>query len=173
MPLITPVESRAGESHTKGSCWVTDFVCEVDEHYRSACADLPEYQDTGYCVLHFPGEDKKDDSKRILESKLAQKDYDFSGAVFPEGTADFKEFGFDADTSFSGARFVGSACFSKAKFHGDASFAGAKFYGERTDFRAAEFFAEEPTNNFRDTEFGGGETTFRETRFSAGTAWLG
>jgi hypothetical protein len=31
------------------------FTCAVeDEDYRSACEFLSEYQDTGYCVLHFP-----------------------------------------------------------------------------------------------------------------------
>src|SRR5215217_464778 len=75
----TPVESRVGESHTEGSCWVAEFVCEVDEDYRSACEGLDfydEHEGKRYCVLHSPGEDKKHDFEQALESKLAQKDYD-------------------------------------------------------------------------------------------------
>jgi hypothetical protein len=71
---------------------MTKFTCkvaEVDERYLSACKDLPEYQDTGYCVLHFPGEEKKDDFTNVLESKLAENDYNFVGTVFPESSADF------------------------------------------------------------------------------------
>jgi hypothetical protein len=80
------------------------FTCAVKEdyyHYRRACADLPEYQDTGYCVVHFPGEKKEDAFKEAVGSKLAQKDYDFSGTVFPEGTAYFGRRRFDADTIFT------------------------------------------------------------------------
>jgi hypothetical protein len=53
----TPVESRVGESYTEGSCWVAEFVCEVDEDYRSACEELPfyaEHEGKQYCVKYIP-----------------------------------------------------------------------------------------------------------------------
>jgi len=85
------------------------FTCAVDVKYRSACKDLSEYQDTGYCVLHYPGEEKNQGYfLKVVKSKLDLKDYDFGGTIFPEGTSDFEGFEFDEDTSFSGATFVGN-----------------------------------------------------------------
>lgn len=52
---------------------MAEFVCGVREKnpdYLSACKDLPEYQDTGYCVLHFPGEEKKEDFEQALVCSL-------------------------------------------------------------------------------------------------------
>lgn len=62
---------------------MADFTCKIDEGYRSACEDLSEYQDTGYCVLHFPGDHKVADFEEARESKLAHKHYDFGGSIFP------------------------------------------------------------------------------------------
>ena len=47
-----------------------EFTCAVDEECRSACKHLPEYQGTGYCVLHYRGEDKADDFQGALHKKL-------------------------------------------------------------------------------------------------------
>ena len=120
----TPVESRVGESYTEESCWVTEFVCEVDEYYRSACEALDyygEHEDKCYCVLHYPGEEKQDDFRKVIESKLARKDYDFGGATFPEGSADFVAGEFDASANFTGATFFGEANFSGAQFSGETT----------------------------------------------------
>src|SRR5215207_8463107 len=94
------------------------FTCAVAKHYRknyrSACEQLDfygEYEGKRYCVLHYPGEEKKDDFRKVIESKLAQKDYDFSGTIFPEGTSDFSRFVFDGNADFTGATFVGKADF--------------------------------------------------------------
>src|SRR5215207_230382 len=107
-----------------------EFVCRVKEanpDYRSACKNLPEYQGTGYCVLHYSSEDKKEDFKSALENKLAQHDVDFGGTVFPEGTSDFEGREFHADANFSGATFRGNVDFSKATFHREALFHRAIF----------------------------------------------
>jgi hypothetical protein len=73
---------------------VTEFVCEVDEDYRSACKGLEfygEHEGNRYCVLHFPDEEKNsDDFLKVVKSKLMQKDYDFSGTVFPKRPANFE-----------------------------------------------------------------------------------
>src|SRR5215218_6686357 len=105
------------------------FTCAVDSQYRSACEELPfygEHEGKRYCVLHFPGEEKKSDLEEALKSKVAQKDYDFGGAVFPEGAAIVGGYEFDANVNFAGATFLG------------ADFTGAQFNGERTDFQQAQ-----------------------------------
>ena len=64
------------------TCWA---VMDLMDRYPSACADLPEYQ-AGLCALHYAGGGKEDAFKDALESKLAQKNYNFRGTIFPEGT---------------------------------------------------------------------------------------
>jgi hypothetical protein len=52
---------------------VAEFVCgvrEKDYYHLSACKNLPESQDTGYCVLHFPGEEKKEDFEQAIVYSL-------------------------------------------------------------------------------------------------------
>jgi hypothetical protein len=144
---------------------MTDFICEVDRpRYRSACEGLDfyaEHEGKRYCVLHYPGEDKYDDFKEVIESKLKldQKDYDFGGTVFPEGTSDFSMRQFNADVDFSGAVFVGKADFFSTYFSGETTvFAEAEFSGERTDFSQAEFTGE--LTSFSNAEFVSAETTF-------------
>jgi hypothetical protein len=54
-----------------------EFTCAVkerDERYLHACA-AGEYRDTGYCVLHDPGEEKnKEDFLKVRKCKLDRKD---------------------------------------------------------------------------------------------------
>ena len=52
---------------------MAEFVCgvrEKDSYHLSACKNLPEYQDTGYCVLHFPGEKKKENFEQAIVYSL-------------------------------------------------------------------------------------------------------
>jgi uncharacterized protein YjbI with pentapeptide repeats len=154
---------------------VEGFTCGASEKYHSVCENLCEYQESGYCVLHYPFEDKKkEDLKEVLESKLAQKDYDFRGTVFSEGTSDFEEREFDADTNFGGATFIGEANFARAQFGGERTdFTGARFSGKRTLFTRAQFDGEERTY-FSEAQFGGERTDFTGARFSGGwTAFMG
>src|SRR5215211_5647267 len=141
----TPVESRVGESHTEGSCWVAEFICgvrEKDPNYLSACKNLPEYQETSYCVLHFPGEEKED-FEQVKKDKLEREDYDFSGTVFPEGTSDFSRFAFAGNADFTGATFVGKADFYQAQFSGERTyFQGAHFSSAETYFLGTQFSSE-------------------------------
>src|SRR5215211_918496 len=152
-----PVQSRVGEICAEGSSWVAEFVCGVREknpNYLSACENVPEYRDTGYCVLHYPGEEKKkEDFLKVVKSKLDRKHYNFGGTVFPDGTSDFKRREFDAPTIFAGAMFFGEAYFTGAKFSGaQTDFTGAKFSGEKT--------------SFLEVEFGSTETSFQEVTFT-------
>jgi hypothetical protein len=99
---------------------VAEFVCGVREtnpNYLSACKNLPEYRDTGYCVLHYSGEEKREDFEQVKKDKLEREDYDFSGTVFPEDTSDFSRYVFEAHVSFEGARFSGKETdFTSAQF---------------------------------------------------------
>ncbi len=143
---------------------MTGFVCEVDELYRSACKGLPKYPGTQYCVLHYPGEEKKEDFRKVLESKCAQHDYNFGGTVFPEGASDFKGFEFD-NANFSGATFIGKANFSEAQFSGEWTyFSGAQFSSEWTYFSEAQFSSER--TSFYQTQFSGGWTSFSGAKFN-------
>ena len=155
---------------------MSDFECHVREgleeyerrDWRKACKGLDyyhEHEGNGYCVLHFPSQDKEDDFERVLESKLVQKDYNLSGTVFPEGTSTFFEFVFDATAYFRGATFVGDADFSFARFSGEwTDFMEAQFSGQRTDFGNAQFSGE--VTNFRNAQFSGEKTDFVGTQFS-------
>jgi hypothetical protein len=90
------------------------FVCHVGERldeetrerWREACEKLDfyrEHEGQQYCVLHYPGDDKEKDFKSARESKLANRDYDFSGTIFPQGTSDFEDYELGPNTKFSGA----------------------------------------------------------------------
>jgi uncharacterized protein YjbI with pentapeptide repeats len=150
------------------------FTCEVYGDYRSACEGLDFYGEHGgkrYCVLHFPGDEKIDDFEEILENKLADKDYDFSGTVFPEGTANFDRVEFDANTSFVGAAFFGRVSFSDAEFNGERTdFRGAQFSGESTDFSGAQFSG--GWADFLGTQFSGESTDFSVAQFSGKAIWF-
>jgi uncharacterized protein YjbI with pentapeptide repeats len=159
---------------------VAEFVCGIREKnpdYLSACKDLPEYQDTGYCVLHFPGEEKTEDFEQVKKDKLEQQDYDFGGAIFPDGTSNFERYEFDADVNFTGATFVGKANFQEAQFSGEwTSFQGAQFSGAETSFREAQFSGEWTTfslaqfsgewRSFNTAQFSSARTTFEGAQFS-------
>jgi uncharacterized protein YjbI with pentapeptide repeats len=147
-----------------------DFRCHIKEGLdketrqacRAACEEFHEYKDSGYCVLHFPGEDKRTDFEEAKQSKLAQQNYDFSCTVFPEGTSDFEGLEFE-DATFHEATFVGNADFRGAKFRGEmTNFRGAKFCGEMTNFSHAEFFS--PHINFSLALFRG-KTNFHVATF--------
>jgi Pentapeptide repeats (9 copies) len=158
---------------------VAEFVCgvrEKDPYHLSACKNLPEYRDTGYCVLHFPGEEKEG-FEQVKKDKLVREDYDFSGTVFPEGTSDFSRFVFDGNADFTGATFIGEADFSFAQFSGAETyfnraqfsgagtyFQGAQFSGEWTYFQDAQFSGE--STYFNGAQFGSVETSFQEATFA-------
>jgi uncharacterized protein YjbI with pentapeptide repeats len=110
---------------------VTDFVCEVNEDYRSACEKLPfydEHEGERYCVLHFPEKGKETDFRKALETKLDRKDFNFRGIWFP-GEANFSNTVFDAEADFSNATFLGKATFAGARFDRFVNFFGAEAFG--------------------------------------------
>lgn len=123
--------------------------CEVDE--RSACPGEPRYEDTAYCVLHFPGEEKKEAFGIALERKRDAKDFNFRGVWFPglvqfqnfhfSEKADFRDAFFKSGADFSEAKFDNGVDFSDATFEADAYFEKATFKG-RADFHRAKFSAQ-------------------------------
>ena len=145
-----------------------EFTCPVDEIYRSACKDLPKYSGSRYCVLHEP--DKAKDTKefeKVRENKLARRDYDFGGTIFPEGASDFKGTEFDTAANFGGASFFGDVYFQEAQFSGETNFQEARFSGQETYFNGAQFNG--PRTNFVRAQFSGEETYFAGAQFSGYT----
>jgi hypothetical protein len=136
-------------------------------------------------VLHYPDEAKnKEDFLKVKKSKLAQKDYDFGGTVFPKGTVDFDGFEFDANANFTGAIFSDNVSFRGAQFSGEETdfslakfgstqtdFSYAEFSGSRTDFTSAEFHGD--TTAFYEAKFGGNETLFHKAEFVGAKAGFG
>jgi hypothetical protein len=142
-----------------------EFSCAVDEKYRSACTDLPKYPGSRYCVLHEPDEAKdKEVFEKVIRGKLTQKNYDFRGTVFPEGTSYFRGVEFRRDTYFTGATFIGGAQFRDAMFRGgQTSFSDAQFSGGQTSFEEAQFIGE--GTYFSGARFNSSATYFYRARF--------
>jgi uncharacterized protein YjbI with pentapeptide repeats len=167
---------------------VTGFICEVDEYYRSACEGLPfyaEHEGKRYCVLHFPGQEKVDEFRQALDSKLAQRNYDFGGTFFPDNALQLQEIALHEDATFRGATFAGGAHFfrvtfnghtdfSRTTFAGDTNFANSTFNGERTDFSSARFSGEHTdfsgaVFNTKSTHFARAHSSSKSTHFSRTT----
>lgn len=138
----------------------SSFVCGCEEEMRTACAGEPFYkkhEDKQYCVLHFPGEEKRADFSRALERKLADSDFDFLGVWFPEelsfkgfaSKANFRFAHFHSKVSFASAGFKAAADFRDTTFKDVADFHGASFRGF-TYFTRAVFHA---NANFRTALF--------------------
>ena len=116
------------------------FDCSV--WMRWACTGLAfykEHEGKRYCVLHYPGKEKRADFKAALHSKLNKKDFDFRGVWFPD-PVDFRGFEFSAEADFSSATFSAEADFSSATFSAAAYFSSATF-SEAAYFSSATFSA--------------------------------
>ncbi len=137
----------------------TDRVdCYLKGEYASCWGPLDyEHEGNRCCVLHFPSEDKKDAFRTALEAKLKHEDFNFGGAIFPNGTA-----------SFSGVSFSGEMDFREATFYDSADFRGATF-GDAADFREVAF---SDTAYFLGATFSGG-ADFGGAGFSGGADFGG
>ena len=109
-------------------------------------------------MLHYPGKEKSDDFQRAFQKKLDDKDFNFVGVWFPEGSSfsnfefseavNFRSATFSAEMSFQNAVFCAAANFSDVTFNAsvwfdsifkeDANFAGAVFTAD-VDFHGAAF----------------------------------
>ena len=125
------------------------FLCDCQVEMRPVCNRLPfykEHEGKKYCVLHFPGKEKRTDFEEAFKSKRDNKDLDFRGVWFPGKVlindfefkdADFSDAVFSAGADFRSARFPG-ASFFKAIFAADVSFDGSTF-SPSADFQWATF----------------------------------
>src|ERR1700687_745191 len=151
----------------------SDFVCDCELSMRSACDGEPfykEHEGLRFCVLHYPGKEKRPDFTKALQKKLVRKDFNFQGVWFPEEVR-FYPFESGAEVNFSQATFAERAAFggfgagakfSDASFRGKADFDRATFSG-KADFYSATFSAEA---NFGSATFSE-EASFSGAKFSA------
>ena len=95
------------------------------------------YDNSDYCVLHFPDTKNVADFQEALTNKLAIEDYNFEDVSFPE-KADFRNVKFTKDANFQGACFLKGADFSSAMFTAKANFEAVIFDGD-TAFDQTEF----------------------------------
>jgi len=106
-------------TNTPGS--VTSFVCDCDERIRPACSSeafYKEYEGKRYCVLHYPGKEKRDAFNDVVKRKLDAGDFDFRGVWFHD-KANFIEFHFKSEAEFeSGVDFSQSIFESYVRFVG-------------------------------------------------------
>src|SRR2546426_4433875 len=144
---------------------LTGQRCEWDVPGKLKCQEqnsFKRYDGDGrrYCVLHYPGPEKKTEFKRMLKEKIDDGDFNFSGAQFPEKVdefrrrkishgADFRYAGFHEKADFLGAEFEGEMSFRHTRFKGNADFSDATFrcgcnfthaiFGSLADFKRAKF----------------------------------
>src|SRR6266540_3349143 len=155
------------------------FICDCEVWMRTACKGeefYKEYEGNRFCVLHYPGNEKAEDFKVVLERKLDSKDFDFCGIWFPY-RANFAKARFSVNADFSKAIFSMGAIFrnaefkradfSNATFSADADFALAKF-SEDANFSNANFSAKA---HFNDTDFKKA-ADFREAIFSENVRFI-
>ena len=89
------------------------FVCDCDWLARSACEGLPfykKYESKRYCVLHYPGKEKRAAFAKALKGKLDAEDYNFRGVWFPDNVL------------FGKRTFVKPVIFYSATFSASVSF---------------------------------------------------
>jgi uncharacterized protein YjbI with pentapeptide repeats len=171
----------------------------IEEQIPSSCACVKrtkacegeavfaQYDGSSYCVLHFPGNQKKDVFESAIKKKVDARNFNFQGVWFPdsywfrqakfEEKVDFSSAVFNDHQSFSGSKFSSEAIFAGATFNEDATFAGATFenkadftavvFHKEADFRSARF---EAIGDFRDCVFMG-RADFSQAVFTIGSFW--
>src|SRR6266511_606637 len=140
------------------------FICDCEVWMRTACKGeefYKEYEGNRFCVLHYPGNEKAEDFKVVLERKLDSKDFDFCGIWFPY-RANFAKARFSVNADFSKAIFSMGAIFRNAEFKKAAEFREAIF-SENVRFIAANFKA---AADFSDASFSK-EVYFSDASFTA------
>src|SRR5438105_14607324 len=118
------LETSMSSSSTPEAAADSIFICDCEEHMRSACAGelfFKEHNGKRYCVLHYPDTEKSEDFEKALQRKLDDGDFDFQGVWFPKHVS-FEKFTFSTDAHFSDAHFSANAYFSDAHFSANASF---------------------------------------------------
>jgi len=129
-----------------------DFVCDCEEWMRSACAGGPYYKEhegKRYCLLHFPGKEKREAFKVVFQRKLENKDFNFRGVWFPDQLS-FEDYEFRTEAHFNAATFSDEVYFLNVTFSAKTYFSGATFnadayftasFGAMADFSHVTFSA--------------------------------
>src|SRR6266545_2975288 len=144
------------------------FICDCEVWMRTACKGeefYKEYEGNRFCVLHYPGNEKAEDFKVVLERKLDSKDFDFCGIWFPY-RANFAKARFSVNADFSKAIFSMGAIFRNAEFK-RADFSNATFSAD-ADFALAKFSEDA---NFSNANFKKA-ADFREAIFSENVRFI-
>src|SRR5947208_2298758 len=116
------------------------FICAVQGSARASCVWEPFYRELQggrYCVLHYPGLDKREAFAVAFLKKYARRDFNFSGVWFPsdqhftnsifESDADFSYATFSGEADFRAATFKSRAVFRETRFRAKADFGGTTF----------------------------------------------
>jgi uncharacterized protein YjbI with pentapeptide repeats len=132
-------------------------ICR-DEHDNAKCSygsgqvcgrDAYKDDDSGRCICHSKKPNKDPDAfQSEIGAMLREKNYDFSGFVFP-AEADFSDREFESSVRFGSSVFRGAVSFKGSTFRGDADFREAEFVGD-ADFNEAVFV---DTVNFTGARF--------------------
>lgn len=171
----------------------------INEHIASAsdctkrtkaCQDQAFFAECGgnrYCVLHFPGNEKRDAFESAIKKKLEAHDFNFQAVWFPQSywftslefdeKVDFGSTVFNGHASFSGAKFASEVVFAGATFNEGATFEGATF-GKKADFTSVTFHKDanfctarfEAIGDFRNSVFSQ-RADFSRTTFTIGSFW--
>lgn len=147
-----------------------EFVCQYEGLGRSVCAGERFYkvhEGKRYCVLHFPGDDKRLEFAQALQRRINNRVFDFRGFWFPV-EAQFRSFEFDSDADFRNVTFSAGANFSAAVFHTNAQFSSTKF-DETATFEGAIF---NQGAFFNSSKFGG-EANFDRVTFVGQVTFAG
>jgi uncharacterized protein YjbI with pentapeptide repeats len=127
------------------------FVCACEKWMRDACRRESFYKEHDgklYCVLHYPGTEKKAAFQEALQRKVNDEDFDYQGVWFPDEVY-FENITFHKKADFRRAMFCANTYFCRSRFDADALFYGARFI-KRADFRQAQFNEEV---SFRGAQF--------------------
>lgn len=87
-----------------------------------------EHGEEQYCILHIPSEDKDDDFKKAVQSKLERDDFTFAGVYFPSGFTSFSRATFSEVAYFWGTTVSKVVGFSGATFKEKALFYALKAF---------------------------------------------
>jgi hypothetical protein len=123
-------------------------------------ADYQDDEDNHYCILHFPNDNKHNNTnfESVVKDKLERNQY-FQYVYFPGGGV-FQGRTFKHDVNFNHAVFSSDAYFGKAEFNGRATFIHTTFK-EKADFSGAKFSQQV---EFKSTKFSH-DANFDRTKF--------
>jgi len=129
--------------------------CEARSGYEEACRE-PYYRShdgRGYCIFHYPVDDKKEEFREAIQEKIQRGSYDFFEYWFPDEFENLKGASVDEVANFTGATFAHSVDFTGTKFNrgvrfeittllGNSIFKRARFAGCNFDSVAFSYGAE-------------------------------